>query len=353
MTVGVASAAAPTSGVLTFSRGTLTYPYEAANCCINVNLATGGLSGAPTGVVGGFPGGTITFEPWVDLPSSTRIVFTLTNATFGEGKYWLLDSGNISGATGLPEAATTDTVSSNVATFVVGLHPIPAGSVLYFSTANCCSPNSPSFQICSPAVGTNVSLAVTQCYDDPGAPVASSLTSCVSNSINILSIYQEFVFQVNPNDTNIGPPVVAMIDDNPTDRAEGRELFCLPEEGCPDHNGGYYTAGAPVGLINQIYRSSYTWRLSLADMPDNSAFINWTFTGAQLTKLDRLWLAAAREDRHPRYTKNFTINSDMNATLSIANQDQPEWHDTHIDMLNMEVDGTLSWVRRISLLRQF
>jgi len=341
MTVGAASAAAPTSGALTFSAGTLTYPYEAAACCVKVGLSTGslnanGYNGPPPGVVGGFGGGLITFTPWVDLPSSTRIIFTLTNATFGDVKYWLLDSGNISGATGLPEAATTDTVSGSVATFVVGLHPIPAGSILYFSTSNCCSPNSPSFTFCNATVGTTVTLKVTQCYDDPGAPEASSLTSCISNGVSILSIYQEYAFQVNPNDPNIGPPVVATIDDNPRDASEGREQFCLPNEGCPDHNGGKHTVRAPVGLINQIYRSPYTWRLSLADMPADSASIDWTLMGAQFSKLAELYL----KDGNHGNTANFSINSDTNATLSIWNQGPYEFHDTHIDKLVMEVDGT-------------
>ena len=318
----------------------------AAACNVGINLNNGSLTNAPTAYLtqqNPWGGGIIHFVPTVDLPSGTRIVFTLTNATFGDAKYWLLDTGNISGAVGLPESATTDgtVLNTNTATFVVGLAPIPANTILDFSVTVGTVTN-PSIVFAATTVPTwggnppncaGASLQVNTCYDSNGA-----LASCLTNPVNLVCIYKQFSFQTTPYDyTQI--PVTATIDVSPADPAMARKEFCTSDEGCPEHNGGHTGVRAFVGLLNNGYDTVETWRVSIEGSPAGSVGLSYTINGAQMNKLSVLNM----QDGNDGDTIPFlpaTNDTSRTATLPTSGSGTWVWHDTTQDYVVMKVDGT-------------
>ena len=330
---GVASA-----GTLTYTGSVVGYPYEASACSVTLNLNNGALTNAPTAYLAqqyASGGGLIQYVPTVDLPSGTRIIFTLTNATFADTKYYLLYDSNVL----LPEAATTDgtVLGTNTATFVVGLQPIPANTILDLSTGTGGITN-PSIVFAATTVPTwggscaGVTLAINTCYDSVGP-----LASCLAPAINLVCIYKQFSFQTVPYDyTQI--PVTATIDVSPSDPADARKEFCTSEEGCPEHNGGHSTVRAFVGLLNEgIY--NYTWRISIEGAPTGSVGLSYTINGAQMNKLSVLNM----QDGYEGYTVPFLpANNDTSrtATLPTSGSGTWVWHDTHQDYVVMTVDGT-------------
>jgi hypothetical protein len=267
---------------------------------------------------------TIVYKPTTDLPSGTRIVFTLTNGVFGDSKLYLLANANPAGPYDGITYASSDVISQGTATFIVGNFPIPANTLLIMSASQDTNINglmdatNIRVAMTTAAVGQQVSLAATQCFDAVG-PIVGGLAS----AINLILNYQQFAFQVVPGFAVINVEAPSL-----------RRMFLCYAEGCDTESYGNVTLYDQQGSVGDGF-------IIDLNLLGSNATIQYTVTGGQLLKLNRLYL----EDGEYDVTRNFTINSDSQATISFAANSDPQdgqfpWYDQYADYLIFRVNGT-------------
>lgn len=316
------------------SAGTLTtglgapvfYPSAAVKGDNDTIDFTGAPSTVPPAVVQVNPStNLITYTPSIELPSSTRIVFTLTNGKFADAKIHLLTAG-------LTSVASTDTITATAtgaeATFIVGNASIPANTALTLSSDPGVQTNIKVTMLSPLAVaGAKVTLQVTKCFDVIG-PISGGLTAAVT----LIESYQQLAFFVQAG--------TATIDVEPD---SFRRLF-LPGQyvvsPALNQSFGYVT------FVDQYFAGTLTitptFVLALAQ-PTAVANLNYEVTGGQLLKLTKLFLQAGCNPP----TQDFKIDSDTEATATFAvSNNPPFWFDApganNIcgDTLNFLVNGT-------------
>jgi hypothetical protein len=295
----------------------------------NVNDKTAGMPAAVVLRPGAVVTRSIVYKPTTDLPSGTRIVFTLTNGLFADSKMYLMKDVNPDPATPNPNGdslAASDAISGGTATFIVGNQPVPANTLLIMSTQQDTEDNNTRqganirVIMTSATAGVQVLLSVTQCFDAVG-PIAGGLAS----GIPLIENYTQFTFDVEP-----GYAVINVEADS------FRTRFLCAYNGCDS-----YSYAPSVTLTDQ--QNNYGAAFAI-DLNYSSALANiqYAVTGNQLQKLDDLYLY----DTCQGFQKFFTIASNTTANVSFAansdyNNNQGPWYNSCTDALYFIVDGSV------------
>jgi hypothetical protein len=318
-----ASQVSPSGGAaLTNTASTkIAYPYEGAKGGDDViSFDTGLLTGAPAAVsTQGTVKRSIVYIPTTDLPSGTRIVWTLTGATWGDTKYYLMKDTSATNFDGVT-VASTDSLSGGVATFVVGSTPVNAGTLLILSVsqdtvANTSRDGSNAKVAINVTATGDATVAVTQCYDAVGA-IAGGLAS----AINIINVYQEFSHAVTAKTATIDVESPAL-----------RKKFTVVAGSSTATTSWFGTNWTDAKGTNEFFVNLNT--ASLANF-------TYTLTGGQLTKLIATSGLQLTDAAGAATAKNFTIGSATSGTLSFASNDHANWYNGTADTITFTVDGT-------------
>ena len=272
---------------------------------------------------------TIAYVPTTDLPSGTRIVLTLTNATWVSTDLYLLSDEGAMDFDGVT-VASTDSMVGGVATFIVGSTPVNAGDILILSASQD-GVDDGARDGSNPAIAldaalatalTKVTVAATECYDAVG-PIAGGL----AGAINIFGSYQQFGFTVAAGTATIN---VESPDFRTTFLASA--VLSTGNIHIEDHQADA-DVDAPLAA-NQV--SFFAINLNTPSL----ATIDYTVTGGQLNKLASPNGLVLDMDAADANDQAFTIVGDASATLSVATNDNAAWYNGAPENLDFTVNGT-------------
>jgi hypothetical protein len=317
------------------------YPAEAVGSAtvtapIQLNFSgAAGTTNMPAAVlnVGGAVVKSITYKPTTNLPSGTRVIFTLTNGKWKDATYYLLKQvgADFDGVT----VASADSITNNVLTFIVGSTAIDAGTIMLLSSAQDATQADTAMDGVNPIItmdaalataGTGVTVAVTECYDSVG-PIVGGLAGAKT----LVTSYQQFAWTrvEGSDDINVESPDL-------------RKKFLLSAV-TPLTPGSLKLEDSqaavdvdPVLAGNQV--ANFGINLSVASL----ATLDYSVTGAQLLKLVATTGLKFNMDNGGVTLKNFTRVSDTSATLSIATDDSALWYNGTADTLIFTVLGTVT-----------
>ena len=272
---------------------------------------------------------TIAYVPTTDLPSGTRIVLTLTNATWVSTDLYLLSDEGAADFDGVT-VASTDSMVGGVATFIVGSTPVNAGDILILSASQD-GVDDGARDGSNPAIAldaalatalTKVTAAVTECYDAVGA-----IDGGLAGAVNIFGSYQQFDFTVAAGTATIN---VESPDFRTTFLAS--VVLSTGNIHIEDHQGD-----ADVdALLADPQVSFFAIDLNTASL----ATIDYTVTGGQLNKLVSPNGLVLDMDGLNGNDQAFTIVDDASATLSVATDDNAAWYNAGVENLDFTVNGT-------------
>ena len=149
---------------------------------------TSAPAGATIPIVANAQTSYLTYVPSTDLPSGTRLVFTVTNAEWNTAAAYTLING--AGAAGGAVVATSDSTAAGELTFIVGNTAVPSGAKLVVSQAAAAPSTGVSFNLTTDALataGAACTVSVTEAYDAVGA-IAGGLAPAKT----FVKSYQQF-----------------------------------------------------------------------------------------------------------------------------------------------------------------
>jgi hypothetical protein len=315
------------------------YPAEAVvPSTIKILFTTGVVDATMPGavaLVGGAVPKSITYSSTTNLPSGTRIVFTIANGKWlTTAAYYLIKDEGPADFDGVT-VASADSVTATVLTFIVGSTPIDAGTVMILSTSQDIANAGTRTAVVNPVItmdaglataGTRVTVAVTECYDSVG-PIAGGIAS----AIPIVGSYQQFAW------TRVAGAGTINVQSPDLRRTFLASALSPATPGTLKLADNQAPGDVDTGLAgNQVANFAVT--LFTAAL----ATYDYVITGAQLNKLAAVNGLVLDMDNGNANDKAFTIVSDTSATLSIATNDNVGWYSAVAEDVDFTVTGAVT-----------
>ena len=276
----------------------------------------------------------LTYSPSTDLPSGTRLVFTVTNAEWDtSAAYTLIDN---AGAVDADPAvgvvvATSDSTVSGTLTFIVGNTPVTSGSKLVVSQATVAPAAGVTFNLTTDALataGAACTVAVTEAYDSVGN-IAGGLASAKT----FVKSYQQFTAAVVAAGSSVIDVQQPSLRTNFVVDATAPATTLTTSKSTvsvTDHGADADIDASIVG--NQ----TATHKIDL----DNAALATLDYNIAAASSISGIASAQIETDA-PASATAYTLNSVANTlTASIATDVDTDFYNGVADTNTITIDGT-------------